>query len=69
MPDVFGKMPPKDMRTARVMPGRMPPKMKPGHMPTSLPMRTANWPGLPGKMQKGDRGPRNVRQSPMKEGL
>ena len=28
-----------------------PPKAKPGHKPDSMPMKTAAWPGLPGKTQ------------------
>lgn len=69
MPDVFGKKPPMDDRTARVGPGPTPPKMKPGHKPDATPMGTASWPGLPGGSQSKARGPRNVRQSAKQDGV
>jgi hypothetical protein len=36
--------------------GGRPPVGKDGHQPTSMPMRTAAWPALPGKTQPRPRG-------------
>lgn len=48
------------------------PKAMRGGKPDATPMRTANWPGLPGKAQPRRRdksGTRVVHTSPKKEGL